>query len=142
MRSAYITGNLGADPVLFSPQNSEWACLTFNIANSDMSKKNQQGGYDNVTQWFTVKFWTKKPQDWLQKLMKGTSVIVETEIETESWEKDGENHYKMVFKIKAGSFPYIQNRSNNNVQNNTPKKQPESVPAQSGPPTFKDDIPF
>lgn len=134
MRSAYITGTLGADPILFSPQNSEWACLTFNIANDDMSKKNQQGKYEDITQWFTVKFWTKKPQEWLKKLMKGISVVVDTEIETESWEKDGENHRRMVFKVKTGSFPHILNRHNNN--NNQQQAKSDN------PPTFEDDIPF
>jgi len=141
MRSAFISGNLGADPELYSSKGSEYACLKFNIANSDKVKKNEQGGYDNIPQWFTVKFWTKKPQDWLQKLMKGTSIVVDTDIEVESWEKDGQNFHKMVFIVKRGSYPFVQNKSNHGpVPSCYSTPEPQQVPEEV--PTFTDEIPF
>jgi len=107
MNHGTVSGTLGKDPEIFAPQNSEYSCLKFSIANNDKSYKDDKGNWQNKTSWLDVEFWTKKPQYWLQKLYKGTSINTEFELEQQSWEKDGSKRSKIVLKIPNGKFPYI-----------------------------------
>lgn len=102
MRDAYISGRLGDDPKLHSPQNSEYSCLSFSIANNDEFRNNE-----NITSWFNVSFWTKKPQDWIKKLHKGDEVIICCDIKEEHWEKDGQKYNAIKFVVKFGQFPRV-----------------------------------
>lgn len=99
-----LTGRLGADPEVYAPQSSEYSVLKFNIANNDKSKKTDNG-WEDVTSWFTIKFWTKNPKDWLCRLKKGIEVLVDAEPEEERWEKDGQFRSKIVFVVRRGTFP-------------------------------------
>ena len=107
MREAYLSGRLGKDPELFSPNNSEYSVLKFSIANDDESRKNQMGEYENITSWFDVEYWTKKPQEWLQRLHKGDMVILSCEAKQDTWEKDGQQRSRIKFRIRRGTFPYV-----------------------------------
>ena len=130
MNHGTVSGTLGKDPEIFAPQNSEYSCLKFSIANNDKSYKDDQGNWQNKTSWLDIEFWTKKPQYWLQKLYKGTSINTEFELEQQSWEKDGSKRSKIVLKIPNGKFPYI-------IEGN--KKQAEAV---TGTVEDDDDAPF
>ena len=39
MREAFLTGNIGKQPEMFTPEGSEWTCLTFSIANNEETLK-------------------------------------------------------------------------------------------------------
>ena len=43
MRKAFLTGRLGRDAEIFTPEGSEYSCLKFSIANGEESKKNSDG---------------------------------------------------------------------------------------------------
>jgi len=106
MRKAFLSGNLTKDPELKNVGSSEYGLITFDIANNDESKKTDSG-YENITSYYTIKFWTKSPQPWLQKLTKGTPVAVECDIKQERWESENGNRSKITFTIFRGSFPLI-----------------------------------
>jgi len=128
MRSAHIDGRLGGDPEIFAPQGSDSTCLKFNIANDDESIKKQDGsGYENVTSWYSVKFWTKNPQHWIQKLVKGCKVICECDIKQETWEKDGKQNSRIIFNIKHGTYPQV-------IPNQQQYQEQQAVPQQQQQP--------
>ena len=135
MRTAYITGRLGKDPETFAPNGSDYSVIKFSIANGDESKKNAQVGYDTVTSWYDIEFWTKNPQPWLQKLLKGVEVALECTIKQDKWEKDGQNYSKIKFVVNR--FPVVCGRIEE-------KSAPQSKPPSGfpGPEQFDDDIPF
>jgi len=128
MRTAYITGRLGKDPETFAPQGSEYSVLKFSVANNDESKKNAEGGYDNITSWFDCEFWTKNPTHWLQKLAKGVEVALECTIKQDTWETEGQKRSKVKFHVVR--FPVICGGA---VEVKAPV---------AGPEQFDEDIPF
>ncbi len=112
MNVVTITGNvtreIGGEHDIFAPEGSEYTCLTISIANNDESRKNQQGEYENIPSFFDVKFWTKKPQHWIQRIKKGSPVAVTGAMKQETWQKDGQNFSKVVINAKAGQGCPIQ----------------------------------
>jgi len=140
MRTAILSGRLGRDPELHSPQNSEYSVLNFSVANDDESRKTQSGEYENVTSWFDISFWTKKPQDWLRRLHKGDLVIVECDAKQETWEKDGEKRSRIKFTVKRGSFPYVVPKQGGGSNDTAPDTDPSSSSGYSD--DYPDGIPF
>lgn len=133
MRKAFLTGNIGNDPDTFTPEGSEWTCLKFSIANNDESRK-VGDNWENVTSWFDCEYWTKKPQEWLNRLTKGKSIAIEADVKQQTWEQDGHNRSRILFIIKG--FPH-EGETRNRGGNNTPAS---SAPSGNG--NFEEDIPF
>jgi len=137
MRDATITGNVGQEPKVVAPQGSEFSCIKFSIANNDESKKDTSGSYINVTSWFDIEFWTKKPQYWLQQIRTGVQLLCPCEAKQETWKnQEGANRSKIIFKIRNGMFPVVM-RSKNAEENN---QQEQKTTAPAIPPG--DDCPF
>lgn len=109
MRTAILSGRLGRDPEVRAAGNGEYSVLNFSIANNDESKKGIAGEYENITSWFDITFWTKKPQHWIQQLVKGVEVIVECDVKQDTWNdsKTGDKKSKIKFIVKRGMFPLI-----------------------------------
>lgn len=132
MREAFLTGRLGREPELFSPQNSEYSVLKFSIANDDENRKDQYGAYQNVTSWFDVEFWTKKPQDWLQWLHKGDMVAAACVVKQDTWEDNGQKRSRVKFTIQRGAFPYVIPSQGGNGQPQQGGQPQQSQPQQQG----------
>ena len=123
MNNGTISGRLGKDPEVFAPNNSEYSCLKFSIANNDESKKDASGNYESVTSWFNVEFWTKKPAYWLKKLYKGTEISTAYKLKENTWEKDGQKRSMVILKIPQGEFPLIiagKNETQSQAQTDNP----------------------
>ena len=105
MNKSFIDGNITGDPQVFAPEGSEYTLLTFSIANND-EKKKVGDGWESIPSFFELKFWTKNPSNWIQKIKKGVRCYVEAEAKQETWEQDGNKRSKVVFKVVG--FPYIQ----------------------------------
>jgi single-strand DNA-binding protein len=123
MRAAYITGRLGKEPEIVSPNGSEYSVIKFSVANNDESKKTAEGQYENVTNWFDVEYWTKKPQPWLQKLAKGVEVCLECTIKQDTWEKDGQKRSKVKFVVNR--FPVVVGARSEVAKQESPSAGPE-----------------
>jgi single-stranded DNA-binding protein len=54
-------------------------------------------GYKDSVEFFDCEFW--KPGGVVEYLVRGTQVLVEGEIQTQSWEKDGERKSKKIVKV-------------------------------------------
>lgn len=127
MNSANVSGRLTRDPEVIETK-SEWRIIKFSIANDDESRKQADGSYEKVTSFLECEYLTKKPQYWLNVLVKGAMVAVSGAMRQDRWEKDGQKHNKI--KIALTGFPVVF----------APAKQKEEggVPDDG----FEDDIPF
>jgi single-strand DNA-binding protein len=103
MRKAFLTGNIGKDPEVFSPDGSEYSCLKFSIANNEESRKVGEE-WENITSWFDCEYWTKKPTEWLNRLVKGKSIAIEARVKQQTWEQDGNNRSRVLFIVEG--FPH------------------------------------
>ena len=135
MNTCSLSGNLTRDPEIFAPNNSEWTVLNYSVANNDDSRKNAEGEWENVAHFFDCVFWTKKPQEWLQKLHKGVLVVGEYQATQERWEKDGQTRSRVKFSIRRGTFPIVMEKRESSGDHG---QTAEAAPASD----FTDEIPF
>lgn len=100
MADIIFTGNLGADSELrFTPSGS--AVLNFRAADSK-SKKNDQGGWDKITeQWFSVTIWGSMAEHLVDKLRSGVRVKVYGEFYQRAYE--GKNGPGISLDVKASA---------------------------------------
>ena len=92
LNKVMIIGNLGADPEMKYTANGN-AVTNFNVATNE-SWTSKDGEKHDRTEWFTVVTWNRLAETCAQYLEKGRSVYVEGRLETRSWEKDGQKHYR------------------------------------------------
>ena len=143
-----LIGNLGKDPELtYTP--SGMAIAKFSVATSER-KKNQQGGWDEVTDWHNVTLFGKTAEAAGQYLSKGRQVYIEGRISYNSYERDGVKKYytdilgnrmQMLGSREGGARQdggqYQQNQ-------NTQQAPPQDTPPQQQQNTndYEDDLPF
>ena len=128
MNSFNVTGNITGDPESFAPENSESVLIKFSIGNNDERKKVSEGNYEDIPSFFTLKFWCKSPDFWLQRIRKGAFCAANCRAKQETWEKDGQKHSRIVFMVNG--LPTIHEV----------KKAQHSGSTQAN--SFEDDIPF
>lgn len=87
-----IIGNLGQDPEQRYTAQGD-AVTNFSVAVND-SWADQQGEKHERTEWFNVVTWRKTAEFCGQYLNKGQQVYIEGRLQTRSWEKDGQKHYR------------------------------------------------
>lgn len=122
-----LSGRLGKDPEVFTPSNSDNTLLTLSMANNDNFKK-EGDQYVERTVWVKVKFWTKKPQPWIQRLVKGVDVSIEGIFSgTEAWQSGDEIKSCGVFEVARGTFPKII-KEWNDVQQQEQQEQEDDLP--------------
>lgn len=66
------------------------------------SRRNDQGGYDDVPHYFDVECWASDKQLAIieDKLVKGARcAIIDGHLEYQSWEKDGQKRSKVVIRV-------------------------------------------
>jgi single-strand DNA-binding protein len=86
-----LIGNVGKDPeVTYSPSGMAFA--KFSVATSER-KKNDQGGWDEKTDWHNVTLFGKTAEAAGNYLKKGSQVYIEGRIEYSSSERDGVTRY-------------------------------------------------
>jgi single-strand DNA-binding protein len=86
-----IMGNIGKDPEL--KQAGGTAICNFPVAVSK-SWKDESGDKQEKTEWFNIVAFRKTAEFAAKYLTKGRSVLIEGEMQTRSWEKDGQKHYR------------------------------------------------
>jgi single-strand DNA-binding protein len=81
-------GNVTKDPEIKQVGENEVA--KFSIA---------VNGYKDSVEFFDCEWW--KPNGALGYVSKGTPVLIEGELQTQRWEKDGQQRSKMVVKVRG-----------------------------------------
>lgn len=93
LNRATLLGNLGADPELRFTQNGG-AVLNFRIC-TNTRYKDRNDEWQDREEWHSVVVWGKRGEALEKILSKGSSVYIEGEIRTSSYEdKNGDKRYK------------------------------------------------
>ena len=109
VNKAIIIGNIGQDPKVNQTQSGK-TVARFTVATSKKYKQ-QDGSMAENTQWHNIVAWNKLGEIVRDYCHKGSKVYVEGEIETRSYEKDGEIKY--ITEIIAGSVQLLDKKSDN-----------------------------
>ena len=92
MNTVFLLGNLGSKELDKLPSGD--AVLRLRLATNE-SRKNRDGGWDDHTQWHTVKVFGKRAEALATLLGKGDRIMVEGNIRYSSYEgKDGTTRNK------------------------------------------------
>src|SRR5262245_26059469 len=91
MNKVFLLGNLGAKPELTRFPEGD-AALKLRLATNERFK-NRDGNWQERTDWHTVKVRGKSADTLYEMLDKGDKVMVEGQIRTRSYEKDGSTRY-------------------------------------------------
>lgn len=87
-----LIGRLGKDPELkYTPDGM--AVCNFSLATSDRYK-DKNGEKKEVTDWHNITAYNRRAEICAEYLKKGSQVYIEGKLKTQSWEKDGQRHYK------------------------------------------------
>lgn len=91
MNMVTLLGNLGADPEL--RQTQAGPVLKLRLATTDVyfdKDKNKQ----ERTEWHNVTVWGRRGEGLARILVKGSRIFVRGRIQTSSYEKEGQKHYR------------------------------------------------
>jgi single-strand DNA-binding protein len=91
MNKVILSGRLGADPELKTAGSSH--VLRCRVATNER-RKDKDGNWSDHTEWHAVIIWGKRAEALAKLLSKGSQLIVEGQLRTSSWEKDGQKRYK------------------------------------------------
>lgn len=93
LNKVQLIGHLGKDPESRSFQNGG-KVVTFSVATSDRWTDKQSGEKREQTQWHNVAIFNDALTEVATRfLKKGSYVYLEGQLETRSWEKNGEKRY-------------------------------------------------
>jgi single-strand DNA-binding protein len=87
LNKVMLIGNAGKDAELRYTQNGV-AQAKFSLA-----VNNKRDGKDE-TEWFNIVLWKDQAERLSQYITKGKPLYVEGRLQTQSWEKDGQKHYR------------------------------------------------
>lgn len=87
-----LIGTLGRDPEL-SYTASGIAVCKFSMATNE-KWKDGDGNAQEKTEWHNIIAWRKLAEICGQYLSKGSKIYCEGKLQTSSWDKDGQKHYK------------------------------------------------
>jgi len=147
LNKAMIFGNLTRDPELKALPSGMNVCsfslATNRVYNDRDGKRQENTDYHNIT------VFGKQAENCAKYLTKGSSTYVEGRLQTRSWEKDGQKHYRteviadrVQFGPKGGSGGGAPAET---PANDSPKKDDGKAPAMPDYPEEEinpEDIPF
>lgn len=134
-----LAGHLGQDPeTRYMPSGD--AVTTLSVATSEKWKDKASGEQKERTEWWKCTAFGRTAEIAGEYLKKGSQVLIEGRGRTETWEKDGQKHYRFTVAIDnlvmLGAKP----------QENAGPAKAEAKPAAKKPAgsfsDMEDDIPF
>lgn len=88
-----LVGNLGRDPeTRYLPSGDP--VTSFSVATSESWRDKQSGQTQERTEWHNIVCFSRLAEIASEYLRKGSKVYVEGSLRTQSWEKDGQKHYR------------------------------------------------
>ena len=130
-----LLGNLGADPELRTTAGGD-AVATISIATSDSWKDKNTGEEQQITEWHRVVFFRRMAEVVGQYLKKGSSVYIEGQLQTNSYEDKNTGEKKFSTQIVARDMQMLGSRNNSETQSNS------SDEASMDQTPMDDEIPF
>ncbi len=98
MNKVFLLGNLGGDPELKHATGGA-PYLRLRVATNDGYLDKEQV-WQERTEWHTVTLWGKRAEPLSRLLSQGSRVMVEGNIRTSSYEKEGSTHYFTEVKAR------------------------------------------
>ncbi len=136
-----LLGRLGADPeIRYTGTGTPVATLS--VA-TNKSWKNKEGQKQEKTEWHRVILWSKLAELSGQYLSKGREVYIEGELQTRSWEKDGQKKY--TTEIVGQTLQFIGSSgagAGKGAGGSATDDMPPDLPPPPGSEGTEDDIPF
>jgi single-strand DNA-binding protein len=144
LNKVMLIGNLGNGPETRYTQGGA-AVTSIGIATNETWKDKQTGEKQERTEWHNVTFFGRLAEVAGEYLRKGSKVYVEGQLRTNSWEKDGQKHYKT--EIIASEMQMLDSKGQGGGAPGGQQKPPPQRAAHpvSNPDSLKDfddDIPF
>lgn len=152
-----LIGNLGNDPEIRAMQSGDKVC-NLSIATSESWKDKTTGERRENTQWHKVVIFNQGIMTVCENyLKKGAKVYIEGQLETRSWEQDGQKKYttEVVLRPYRGELTMLDSRqSSENAGGYAPAPQaqaqaatqpvaqPQPQPANTQVDELEDEIPF
>ena len=130
-----LLGNLGADPELRTTAGGD-AVATISIATSDSWKDKKTGEEQQKTEWHRVVFFRRMAEVVGQYLKKGSSVYIEGQLQTNSYEDKNTGEKNFSTQIVARDMQMLGSRNNSETQSNS------SEEASMDQTPMDDEIPF
>lgn len=128
-----LVGNVGADPEMKQVGDSSLASIR--LATSKSWKDKSTGERKERTEWHRLKVWGRQAEIVEQYVRKGSKLYVEGEIETSTYEKNGETRYST--EIRVWDFQMLDGRNDGDAPRQQQQPQRAAAPAPDD-----DDIPF
>ncbi len=148
-----LVGNLGRDPeTRYLPSGDP--VTSFSIATSEGWRDKQTGQTQERTEWHNIVCFKRLAEIASEYLRKGSKVYLEGQLRTQSWDKDGQKHYRT--EIVAREMQMLDGKGEGRpaggggggAPSGFESRQPSSGPSYDNRPTlppdddFDDDIPF
>jgi len=147
LNKVMIIGNIGKDPEIRMTTGGT-PVASFPVATSERFK-NQQGEWEERTEWHNVKLWGKLAEIARDHLAKGKSVYIEGRLQTRKWQ-DRDGHDRWTTEIIGDRMQMLGGRTSE-VSGGRPATKPgmEASEGNSYTTTYDepvitsdDDIPF
>jgi single-strand DNA-binding protein len=94
MNRVILAGQLGADPELRFGQGPDTAVLKLRLATTESYFDKRSNERKERTDWHSTVVFGRRAEALQKLLQKGSSIIVEGRLQTSSYEKDGQKHYR------------------------------------------------
>lgn len=139
-----LIGRLGKDPEVRKINNNATVC-NFPLATREVFKNND-GTYNEQTEWHNIVMWRGVAERAERILKKGSNIYVEGKLKTRSWEdKDGNKRY--TTEIVVENFQLLDKRQDGGQGGEDRPASSEGSPVKTGgeepnEPQFDDDLPF
>lgn len=133
-----LLGRLGADPEIRYTQGGT-PVATLSVA-TNKSWKNKEGQKEERTEWHRVILWSKLAELAGQYLGKGRQVYIEGELQTRSWEKDGQKKY--TTEVVGNTMQFIGSAGAGAGSSKEHDDMPPDLPPPPSGNSTEDDIPF
>lgn len=124
INQATIFGNITRDPELKALPSGQQVC-SFSIA-TNKTYTDRDGRKQEKVEYHNIVAWGKTAENIAKYMRKGSSIYVQGELQTQSWDKDGVKHYRTEIVAYTVQFG--------------PKKQGDgSAPARQEEPPARDE---
>ena len=128
-------GNIGKDPEIKSTSGGTLVA-NFSIATTDR-RKDSAGNWQDQTEWTNLVALGRTAEIVRDYVKKGSKLYVEGKLQTRSWEKDGQKHYRT--EVLVNDLSLLSGRDEENKASTSRVVEPTTSP---GFDDDSDDIPF
>jgi len=142
MQKLQLIGNLGKDPEIRYSQGGV-AMVNFSLATTERWN-DKQGQRQEKTEWHKIKAFGKQAETLEKYLSKGDTVYIDGQLETRSYDKDGQAQY--ITEVKVREFQFLPgNRDAGGSGDSKSKYRDNKTPMAGGQDhgnPVDDDLPF